>query len=60
MDKRSFNQTWETEYICERVNRIADAVKRGNYGAALDMLDMIRYKADAAKNLILEEFKKEK
>ena len=52
--KRAFNQTWEVEYLCERVRKIADAVQKGNYESALDMLDMLRDKTAAAKHLILQ------
>lgn len=55
MDERAFNQTWETEYICLRVKNISEAVKRGDHGAALDMLKMIREKVEGAKRLICRE-----
>lgn len=55
IDERAFNQAWETEYICARVKRIANVVKKGDFEAALDMLSMIRDKTEAARYLILGE-----
>lgn len=52
MDMRGFNQTWEIEYICERVKRITESVESGNYEYALDYLRMIKEKAEAAEYLI--------
>lgn len=52
MDNREFEQTWETEYICERVKRITKDVESGQYESALDYLNMIQEKARAAEKLI--------
>lgn len=52
MDMREFERTWETEYLCVRVKRITQAVKSGDYEAALDFLQMIHDKTRAAEYLI--------
>jgi len=56
VDMRGFNQTWETEYIKARVERITDSVENGRYEQALDYLRMIQDKAQAAEMLIKKEF----
>jgi hypothetical protein len=58
MDKRKFNQTWETEYIKVRVDRVTEAVNRESYESALDYLSMIQDKTKAAERLIRAELNK--
>ncbi|KJR47383.1 hypothetical protein UF75_2227 [Desulfosporosinus sp. I2] len=52
MDISSFEKVWETEYLCDRVKRITEDVKKGNYECALDYLRMIRQKAADAEYFI--------
>lgn len=58
MDNRAFEQTWEAEYICERVKRITKDVENGRYESALDYLNMIQEKAQAAERLIKKQQKR--
>jgi hypothetical protein len=58
MDNRAFEQTWETEYICDRVKRITKDVENGRYESALDYLNMIQEKAQAAERLIKKHQKR--
>lgn len=55
MNMRVFEGIWETEYICSRVNRIADDVEHGNFENAIDYLTMIQEKAEMAKKIIKAE-----
>ncbi len=48
----SFEKIWETEYLCDRVKRVTDDVKNGNWESALDYLRMIRQKAADAEYFI--------
>lgn len=52
MDISSFEKVWETEYLCDRVKRVKEDVKEGNYERALDYLSMIRQKAADAEYFI--------
>ncbi|RCX20859.1 hypothetical protein DFR58_10161 [Anaerobacterium chartisolvens] len=52
MDMREFSQTWETEYIKSRVDRVSESLKNGRYEQALDYLRMIQDKSKAAEILI--------
>ncbi|HBV88474.1 MAG TPA: hypothetical protein DEF42_17965 [Desulfosporosinus sp.] len=52
LDMSSFEKIWETEYLCDRVKRVTDDVKNGNWESALDYLRMIRQKAADAEYFI--------
>lgn len=49
MDISAFEKIWETEYLCDRVKRVTDDVKKGNCESTLDYLRMIRQKAEDAE-----------
>jgi trehalose-6-phosphate synthase len=54
MNIREFEQTWETEYISNRVKSVTSAVKSGSVLSAIDYLKMIQDKAKAAQRLLEE------
>lgn len=49
MDINDFEKTWEVEYICSRVKMVREAVSKGRYEDAKDMLNMIQEKAKSAE-----------
>lgn len=48
MDMEDFNRTWETEYIISRVKRVTESVEAGRYEQAIDYLETVQSKAQAA------------
>jgi len=52
LDMSAFEKIWETEYLCDRVKRVTDDFKKGNWESALDYLRMIRQKAADAEYFI--------